>query len=100
MEKKIGRPKNPDGNINDIRNRSEKKKLNRDWYYERGYLINKIKYLIIKYNVDVVECGLALDYATKPKPDLETMIIDLSRWIVTNRDTALLPSAPQPRRRI
>jgi len=99
MEKVIGRPKNPNGNINDIRNRSQKQKKNRDWYYERGYLINKIKYLICKYNIDVVECDFALNYTSKNKEELEGIIKGLTRWIILNCDTAFLPPTPQPRTR-
>ena len=99
MEKVIGRPKKPNGNINDIRNRSEKQKKNREWYYERGYLINKIKNLISKYRIDVVDCDFALSYTSKNKEELEGIIKQLTRWTITHCDTAFLPPTPQPRTR-
>jgi hypothetical protein len=100
MEKKvIGRPKKLNGNINDIRNRVEKQEKNRNWYYERGYLINKIKNLINKYHIDVVDCDFALNYSSKNKEELEGIIKELTMWIISNCNTVFLPSIPQPRTR-
>jgi hypothetical protein len=99
MDKVIGRPKNPNGNINDIRNRGEKQRKNRDWYYERGYLINKIKYLVTKYHIDVVECECALNYSSKTKEELEGTVKELTRWIMLNCESAFFLRIPQPRTR-
>ena len=95
--KRRGRPRNPLGNINDIQNRETKQAKNRQWYYEKGFLINSIKHLVSKYQVDMVECSFVLNYNRKTKEELTAILQTLINWILVHRGFFLFPSAPIPK---
>lgn len=95
--KRRGRPRNPLGNINDIQNREMKQAKNRQWYYEKGFLINSIKHLVTKYHVDMVDCSFVLDYNRKSQEELKGTLQMLINWILEHRKDSFFPSEPIPK---
>ena len=95
---KVGRPRKANGNINELCNRNLKQLANRNWYYEKGYLIHRIKSLVSKYKIDANECPYASDYNRKNNEQLHEIIRKLSEWILQHSEISLFDArTPQPR---
>ena len=58
-----------------------KQSSNRSWYIEKGYLILRIKSLLIKYNINTQNCSLNLNYVDKTPQELEQILKDLYMYI-------------------
>ena len=98
---KVGRPRKENGNINELRNRNLKQQANRNWYYEKGYLIHRIKSLVSKYKIDSSEYPYASDYNRKTNEQLHEIIRKLSEWILQHSEISLFDArTPQPRMKL
>ena len=85
IETKLGQRPKPTGNINDPQNIEDKRKTNNEFYRDRGCLINRIKRLVLKYDVDVL-----IDHKRKTRVELLQLIEFIRDWVINNRTNFLL----------